>query len=140
METDIGGQGTAGSWQLAAGSTGFLAGAGFPRGSREGEASSAASGREVGLGGRRRAFPAVGSAVSEPARGVVSTVADPGIHRQPRGAHLENIVALDLLAWGHSRTDRTTVMYWRTTTRREVDFVIETGQQLIPIEVKSNVI
>ena len=68
---------------------------------------------------------------------------DPGLarhlagERQPRGAHLENVVALDLLAWRHAHSARTNVLYWRTTTGREVDFVIETGQQLIPIEVKA---
>lgn len=55
----------------------------------------------------------------------------------PRGAHLENLVAHDLLAWRQTRTPLPTVMYWRTTTGREVDFVIEHGGQLLPVEVKA---
>ncbi len=57
--------------------------------------------------------------------------------RDPRGAHLENIVAHDLLAWRQTLAPAPSVMYWRTTTGREVDFVVEAGRQLLPIEVKA---
>src|SRR5437867_2770048 len=41
---------------------------------------------------------------------------------QPRGCHLENIVLSDLMAWNGSGSGAD-VMYWRTTTGEEVDFV-----------------
>ncbi len=55
----------------------------------------------------------------------------------PRGAHLENLALHDLLAWRDSRIDRAEVFYWRTAAGEEVDFVIEAGGRLLPIEVKS---
>lgn len=55
----------------------------------------------------------------------------------PGGAHLENLVLTDLLAWRATRTDHTEVCHWRTTTGEEVDFVVEVGESLLPIEVKS---
>jgi len=57
--------------------------------------------------------------------------------REPEGAHLENLVLTDLLAWRDARLDRPEVFYWRTSTGEEVDFVIETGGVLLPIEVKA---
>lgn len=56
---------------------------------------------------------------------------------EPRGAHLENLVLQDLLVWRDSRSPRTEVLHWRATTGDEVDFVIETGNSLLPIEVKA---
>ena len=56
---------------------------------------------------------------------------------EPRGAHLENLVLQDLLAWRDSRSVRTEILHWRTTTDDEVDFVIEAGESLLPIEVKA---
>lgn len=56
---------------------------------------------------------------------------------EPAGAHLENIVLCDLLVWRDARTERAEVLYWRTTTGEEVDFVVETGGRLLPIEVKA---
>lgn len=56
---------------------------------------------------------------------------------RPTGAHLENLVVMDLLAWRESRTEAVEVLYWRTVSGDEVDFVIETKGQLIPIEVKA---
>ena len=56
---------------------------------------------------------------------------------EPRGAHLENLVLHDLLTWRDSRLDRAEVFYWRTTIGEEVDFVIEAGDHLLPIEVKA---
>lgn len=54
----------------------------------------------------------------------------------PGGAHLENLVLGDLLAWRDSRTTPAEVLYWRTTNGEEVDFVLEVGRTLVPIEVK----
>ena len=56
---------------------------------------------------------------------------------QPRGAHLENLVLHDLLAWRDARLDPAEIFYWRTTIGEEVDFVIESGDRLLPIEVKA---
>jgi hypothetical protein len=58
-------------------------------------------------------------------------------HTAPSGTHLENLILADLLAWRATRTDRAEVCYWRTTGGEEVDFVVETGDRLLPIEVKS---
>ena len=55
----------------------------------------------------------------------------------PSGAHLENVILQDLVAWRDARTDRAELFYWRTTTGEEVDFVIEAGGTLLPVEVKA---
>jgi uncharacterized protein len=56
---------------------------------------------------------------------------------EPEGAHLENLVLHDLLAWRDARVERAELGYWRTSIGEEVDFVIEAGGKLLPIEVKS---
>ena len=56
---------------------------------------------------------------------------------EPRGAHLENLVLQDLLAWRDARLERAEVLYWRTAIGEEVDFIIEARDRLLPIEVKS---
>jgi predicted AAA+ superfamily ATPase len=56
---------------------------------------------------------------------------------EPAGAHLENLVLHDLLAWRDARVERAELGYWRTSIGEEVDFVIEAGGKLLPIEVKS---
>ena len=53
------------------------------------------------------------------------------------GAHLENLILGDLLAWRDGRSEQAEVLYWRATTGEEVDFVIEAGKSLVPIEVKT---
>jgi len=55
----------------------------------------------------------------------------------PRGVHLENLVLMDLLAWRDVQPRRPEVLYWRTATGIEVDFVIETPRRVLPIEVKT---
>ena len=55
----------------------------------------------------------------------------------PGGAHLENLVLQDLLAWRDARSEHAELGYWRTSIGEEVDFVIETGDELLPVEVKS---
>lgn len=57
---------------------------------------------------------------------------------EPRGAHLENLVLTDLLAWRDLQARRPEILYWRTATGMEVDFVIETPERLLPIEVKAS--
>jgi predicted AAA+ superfamily ATPase len=56
---------------------------------------------------------------------------------EPAGCQLENLVLTDLLAWRDTRPDHPEVLYWRTATGEEVDFVIEVGRTLLPIEVKA---
>jgi predicted AAA+ superfamily ATPase len=56
---------------------------------------------------------------------------------EPSGAHLENLVLADLLAWRGSRVGHADVLYWRATTGEEVDLVIESGGRLLPVEVKA---
>lgn len=56
---------------------------------------------------------------------------------QPEGAHLENLVLGDLLAWKESLVKKPDLFYWRTTVGDEVDFVVDTGRTLLPIEVKA---
>jgi uncharacterized protein len=56
---------------------------------------------------------------------------------EPDGAHLENLILHDLLAWRDARVKRAELGYWRTSIGEEVDFVIESGGKLLPIEVKS---
>ena len=56
---------------------------------------------------------------------------------EPAGAFLENLVLHDILAWRDSRLDRAEVLYWRTAAGEEVDFVVEAGNRLLPIEVKA---
>lgn len=56
----------------------------------------------------------------------------------PAGAHLENHVFSDLLAWRDAHVGgRPELSYWRTTNGEEVDFVIESGGELVGIEVKA---
>jgi len=55
----------------------------------------------------------------------------------PGGVHLENLVLHDLLAWRDASLDRVEVFYWRTTVGEEVDFVIEAGGRLLPVEIKA---
>lgn len=56
----------------------------------------------------------------------------------PAGAHLENLVLHDLLTWRDAMLEHTELHYWRTAAGHEVDFVIETAERLLPIEVKSS--
>jgi hypothetical protein len=56
---------------------------------------------------------------------------------EPGGAHLENIVLHDLLAWRDSRLERAELCYWRTAVGEEVDFVVEARGRLLPVEVKA---
>lgn len=55
----------------------------------------------------------------------------------PDGAHLENLVLADLLAWRDAQIRPIQVLYWRTRAGAEVDFVIERGDDVVAIEVKA---
>jgi predicted AAA+ superfamily ATPase len=58
--------------------------------------------------------------------------------REPRGAHFENLVLSDLLAWKSSVADEPEVLHWRAASGEEVDFVLEWQGRLLPIEVKAS--
>ncbi|MBI2190953.1 MAG: ATP-binding protein [Planctomycetes bacterium] len=53
------------------------------------------------------------------------------------GPLLETLVLMELVAWRETRTPRPEILYWRTVSGEEVDFVIESGDTLVPIEVKA---
>ena len=55
----------------------------------------------------------------------------------PGGAHLENLVLQDLVAWRDARLEHAEIGYWRTAIGEEVDFVVEADRRLLPIEVKA---
>jgi hypothetical protein len=57
---------------------------------------------------------------------------------EPGGAHLENLVLHDLLAWRDARLKGAELGYWRTASGEEVDLVIEAGGQLLPIEIEAS--
>lgn len=69
---------------------------------------------------------------------------DPGLalhlagEAEPTGFHLENLVLADLLVWRDGQIPRPEILFWRTATELEVDFVIEHRGALIPIEVKAS--
>jgi predicted AAA+ superfamily ATPase len=56
----------------------------------------------------------------------------------PPGAYLENVILADLLAWRDAGSGSADVFYWRTAGGEEVDLVVERGDLLLPIEVKSS--
>jgi predicted AAA+ superfamily ATPase len=56
---------------------------------------------------------------------------------EPRGPHLENLVLNDLLAWRNSLVPRPEILYWRTSSGDEVDFVIEWRGRVLPVEIKA---
>ncbi len=55
----------------------------------------------------------------------------------PRGAHLENLLLNDLLAWRDSQIERAEIYFWRTQPGAEVDLIVETAKGILPIEIKS---
>ncbi len=57
---------------------------------------------------------------------------------EPTGAHLENYILSDLLAWRDTETPRPEVTYYRTAGGTEVDFVIERRGSLLGVEVKAS--
>lgn len=56
---------------------------------------------------------------------------------EPRGEHFENLILQDLLTWRELQTGLPQLLYWRTHTHDEVDFVIEWRGRLLPVEVKA---
>ena len=69
---------------------------------------------------------------SDPALALWLSGADP-----VSGEHLENLVLADLLVWRDGQSPAPDLLFWRTTTDREVDFVVEAGDRLLAVEVKA---
>lgn len=56
----------------------------------------------------------------------------------PGGALFENLMLTDLLAWRDASAHATEILYWRTASQQEVDFVLETPARVLPVEVKTS--
>ncbi|MCB9666073.1 MAG: ATP-binding protein [Alphaproteobacteria bacterium] len=57
---------------------------------------------------------------------------------EPTGAHLENLVVHDLLAWADAQPgSRPQILHWRTASGQEADAVIEDRDRLIALEIKA---
>ena len=56
---------------------------------------------------------------------------------EPTGHSLENVVLQDLLVWRDVSQSRAEILHWRTTAGEEIDFVIESPEGLLPIEVRT---
>lgn len=56
---------------------------------------------------------------------------------KPNGVHLETIVLNDLKVWAADDASRPTLHYWRDEAEREVDLVIERGDEVLAVEVKA---
>jgi predicted AAA+ superfamily ATPase len=54
------------------------------------------------------------------------------------GALFETLVFQHLKAWASLKIPSPRIFYWRTATGQEIDFVIEWGNKLVAIEVKSS--
>ena len=52
------------------------------------------------------------------------------------GGLFESLIYLHLNALGQLLTPKPRLFYWRTTTGKEIDFILEWGRQIIAIEVK----
>ncbi len=66
-----------------------------------------------------------------------------GIHdtatlAREQGRWLESWIAIHLAAWCDLQVPPVQLHHWRTSAGREVDFVLERGRTLLPIEVKSS--
>jgi predicted AAA+ superfamily ATPase len=55
----------------------------------------------------------------------------------PSDALFEQFVLNDLLAWRDATTAGVDIGYWRTAAGEEVDFVIDTGTAVMPVEIKA---
>jgi predicted AAA+ superfamily ATPase len=56
---------------------------------------------------------------------------------RPWGAWLEAWVGHQLRAWAAGRDPRPELSTWRTSAGQEVDFIIESGRRILPVEVKA---
>jgi uncharacterized protein len=54
-----------------------------------------------------------------------------------RGSLFENLVVVDFLKQNYNRGKRGNFWFWRDSTGNEIDLLIERGNELIPVEIKS---
>lgn len=66
----------------------------------------------------------------------IRTPGDLVIHAQ-RGAVFESFVVSELLKTFHNRGEDADVYFWRDSTGHEIDLLVERGEELVPIEIKS---
>lgn len=66
-------------------------------------------------------------------------VTDPGqlYNHVHRGVLFENLVISELLKARFNKGDRSNLYYFRDSTGREIDIVLDQGKRLVPIEIKS---
>jgi predicted AAA+ superfamily ATPase len=53
------------------------------------------------------------------------------------GSMLETLVFADLATWREARSPKPEILWWRTASGEEVDFVVEFADRLMPVEVKA---
>lgn len=63
-------------------------------------------------------------------------LSQPFSKREDKGNLLENIVLKELLALKYENNFK--IRFWRSKQKAEVDFIVEKGLDIIPVEVKSN--
>jgi predicted AAA+ superfamily ATPase len=56
-----------------------------------------------------------------------------------RGAIFENLIITELIKNAYHRGNAPQLYFWRDHRGREIDLIVEKGQQLIPVEIKSGV-
>lgn len=60
------------------------------------------------------------------------------VNRHPlRGNLFENLVVIEALKYRYNRGKRSNLHFWRDTKGNEVDLVIESGPDIVPVEIKS---
>ncbi len=55
---------------------------------------------------------------------------------EPTGFHLETLICTDLAVWRDAEPGRA-LYHWRLTSGQEVDFVLQEGARVLPVEVKA---
>lgn len=56
---------------------------------------------------------------------------------EPTGFHLETLASTDIAVWRDCGSDRD-LYHWRLSSGQEVDFVLQEGQRLLPVELKAS--
>ena len=60
------------------------------------------------------------------------------INRHPlRGNLFENLVVIEALKYRYNRARRNNLYFWRDAKGNEVDLLVETGGEVVPVEIKS---
>lgn len=60
------------------------------------------------------------------------------VNRHPlRGNLFENLVVIEALKYRYNRARRNNLYFWRDAKGNEVDLLIETGGEVVPVEIKS---